>query len=145
MLTEDDSIHQQSRSFETALTHLLHTAQTTDGDLQGTYTLPAPDEDHPAYTVEITVAATADEHPQQHHERYCLQCDWAVSTAEYSRTDVNRRMVEHATATGHDIDSTERPILPETDGTSHSASADTSPATPGTERPASTEDGREGT
>jgi hypothetical protein len=145
MSTEDDSIHQQPRSFETALKQLLHTAQTTEGDPQGTYTLPAPDEDHPTYTVEITVAATADEPPQQCHESYCLECDWTVSTAEYSRADVTRRMVDHAVETGHDIESTERPILTETDSTDRPTSDDTSPATPGTERPASTEDGREGT
>lgn len=145
MPTEDNSIHQQSRSFETALTQLLHSVQTTDGDPQGTYTLPAPDEDQPAYTVEITVAATADERPQQHHESYCLQCDWAVSTAEYSRGDVSRRLVDHAVETGHDIESTERPILTETDSTDRPTVDDTSPATPGTERPASAEDAREGT
>jgi hypothetical protein len=142
---EDDSIHQQTHSFETALTQLLHTAQLTDGDPQGTYILPAPDEDHPTYTVEITVAATADERPQPRHESYCLQCDWAVSTAEYSRTDVNRRLVDHAVETGHDIESTERSSLSETDGTDRPTSDDRSPATPGTEHPASPEDGREGT
>jgi predicted small metal-binding protein len=145
MSPEDDSIHQETRSFETALTQLLHTAQTTEGDPRGTYTLPAPDEDHPAYTVEITVAATADERPQQRHESYCLECDWSVSTTEYPRAEVSRRLVDHAVETGHDIESTERPILTETDGTSRPVSDDTSPATPGTERPASTEDGREGT
>jgi hypothetical protein len=145
MSTDDDYISQQSRSFETALKQLLHTAQPTDGDLQGTYTLPAADEANPAYTVEITVAATADERAQQRHESYCLQCDWSVSTAEYSRADVSRRLVEHAVETGHDIESTERPILPETDGTDRPDSADTSPATPDTERSASIEDGREGT
>jgi predicted small metal-binding protein len=145
MSLEDDSIHQETRSFETALRQLLHTAQTTDGDPEGTYTLPAPDEDHPAYTVEITVAATADERPQQRHESYCLECDWSASTAEYSRAEVSRRMVDHAVETGHDIESTERPILTETDGTDRPTSDDTSPATPGTERPASAEDGREGT
>jgi hypothetical protein len=143
MSTNDDSIHQQTRSFETALKQLLHTAQTTDGDPQGTYTLPAPDEDQPAYTVEVTVTATADERTQQYHESYCLQCDWSASTAEYSRADVSRRLVDHATETGHDIESTERPILTETDGTDRPTSDDTSPATPDTERPTSTEDGRE--
>jgi hypothetical protein len=107
MAIDETSIDDTNHDFETTLTHLLHTAQTTDGDPQGTYTLPAPDEDQPAYTVEITVTATADERTQQHHESYCLQCDWAVSTAEYSRTDVTRRMVEHATETGHDIESIE--------------------------------------
>jgi predicted small metal-binding protein len=145
MAIDKSSIDENSHDFETALTHLLHTAQTTDGDLQGTYTLPVPDEEQPAYTVEITVAATADERTQQHHESYCLQCDWSVSTAEYSRADVSRRLVDHATETGHDIESTERPILTETNGTSHSTSDDTSPAAPGTERPDSPEDGREGT
>jgi predicted small metal-binding protein len=143
MSTEDDSIHQQTHSFETALTQLLHTAQTTDGDPQETYTLPAPDEDHPAYTVEITVAATADERPQQCHESYCLECDWTVSTAAYPRAEVSRRMIDHAVETGHDIESTERATPTGTDDPARSDSDDTSPATPGTERSASTEDGRE--
>jgi hypothetical protein len=133
MSTEDDSIQQKTRSFETELKQLLHTAQTTDGDLQGTYTLPASDEDHPAYTVEITVADTADERTQQHYDSYCLHCDWTVSTAEYSRAEVSRRMVNHATETGHDIESTERAAPTETDDTARPASGDTSPAAPGAE------------
>jgi predicted small metal-binding protein len=136
--TSDESmplgIVRQSSSFETALTQLLHSVQTTDGDPRGTYTLPAPDEDHPAYTVEITVAATADERPQQRHESYCLECDWSASTAEYSRADVSRRLVDHAVETGHDMESTKRPILTETDSTDRPTSDDTSPATPDTER-----------
>lgn len=126
MSTEDDSIHQQTRSFETALTQLLHTAQPTEGDLQGTYTLPAPDEDQPAYTVEITVAATADERSQQHHESYCLQCDWSVSTAEYSRAEVSRRLVDHAVETGHDIESADRADLTGTPPTNRPTADDAS-------------------
>jgi hypothetical protein len=143
MSTEDYSIHQETHSFETALKQLLHTAQTTGDDPQGTYTLPAPDEEHSAYTVEITVAATADERTQQRHYSYCLDCDWTVSTAEYPRADVSRRMVDHATETGHDIESTERAAPTETDDTDRPTSDDTSPVAPDTERPVNTEDGRE--
>lgn len=127
MSTEDISIHQRPHPFETALTQLLHTAQTTDSDPQGTYTVPAPDEDNPAYTVEITAAAIADERSQQRHESYCLECDWTVSTADYPRAEVTRRIVDHAVETGHDIESTERPILTETDSTDRSTSDDTLP------------------
>lgn len=143
MAIDNTSIDENSHDFETALTHLLHTEHTTDGEPQGSYTLPALGDDLPAYTVEITVAATADERPQQHHENYCLQCDWSVSTAEYPREELNRRMIRHRGETGHDIESTERSILTETDSIDRPPSDDTSPATPGTERPASTEDGRE--
>jgi predicted small metal-binding protein len=143
MSTEDDSIHQETRSFETALTQLLHSVQTTDVNPQGTYTLPAADEDHPAYTVEITVADTADERTQQHYDSYCLHCDWTVSTAEYSRAEVSRRLVDHAVETGHDIESTERPILTETDSTDRPTSEGTSPATPDAERPVNTEERQE--
>jgi predicted small metal-binding protein len=146
MSADDTQTSRNTRSFETALKQLLHTAQTTEGDPQGTYTVPAPDEDHPAYTVEITVAATADERSQRRQYSYCLECDWTVSTAEYPRADVSRRLVDHATETDHDIESITQPIsmvTGRTDGTAHSDSCDTSPAAPGTESPASIEDGRE--
>jgi hypothetical protein len=143
MSADDIQTSRNTRSFETALKQLLHTAQTTKCDPQGSYTVPAPDEDHPAYTVKITVAATADERIEQCQYSYCLDCDWTVSTTEYPRSDVSRRVVDHATATGHDIESTDQPIPMETGGTDHPDSCDTSSAVPGTERPASTEDGRE--
>lgn len=66
--------------------------------------------------MEITIAATAAEQSHQHYDSYCLQCDWTVNTAEYPRVDVTRRLVEHATETGHDIESTERPPPTGTDG-----------------------------
>jgi predicted small metal-binding protein len=144
MSLEDDSIHQETRSFETALTQLLQTAQTTEDDPEGTYTLPAPDEDHPAYTVEIT-KTTADERAQQRHESYCLECDWSVSTAEYPRAEVSQRLVDHAVETGHDIESIERALPTETDSTDSPASGETSPAPPVEERSATTEEDQETT
>lgn len=105
MSTENDSIHQQSRSFETALGQFLHRVQTTEGDPQGTYTLPAPDTERPAYTVEITTTTADERQARQGQHSYCLHCDWTVSTAELPRDEVSQQMVRHAVETGHDIDS----------------------------------------
>lgn len=35
----------------------------------------------------------------------CCDCDWMVSTTHYSRQDLTRHLVDHAVATGHDIES----------------------------------------
>jgi hypothetical protein len=106
MAIDNTSIDENSHDFETALTHLLHTEHTTDGDPQGSYTLSALGDDLPAYTVDIAVAASGDDrHPQNRYHRYCLECDWTVSTAEYPREELNRRMIRHWGETGHDIES----------------------------------------
>jgi predicted small metal-binding protein len=105
MSPEDSFIHQQSCSFETALRQLLHTAQTTDSDPQGTYTVPAPDKERPAYTVEITTTTADERRPRRGQHSYCLHCDWTVSTAELPRDEVSRQIVRHAVETGHDINS----------------------------------------
>jgi hypothetical protein len=106
-MSPDDPPSQPSCDVETALTALLHTVQADDCGPAGTYTLPALGAEQPAYTVEITVAATpADRRSQSDKHSYCLDCEWTVSTAEYPHPEVTNRMVRHATETGHDIEST---------------------------------------
>lgn len=43
-------------------------------------------------------------------KRYCLECDWEVSTTEgYSEREVSKRAIEHFVETGHDVGSLRRP------------------------------------
>lgn len=35
----------------------------------------------------------------------CCDCDWMASTMHYSRQDLAQRLIDHAVATGHDIES----------------------------------------
>ena len=104
MATDDMHPSQHTRTVETALTDLLQSATANGEDPAGTYTLPATDE-KPAYTVEITVTTTDETQSRRGQHCYCLHCKWSVSTAEYPRDEVNRRLVNHAVETGHDIES----------------------------------------
>ena len=104
MAPDDMQTSQHTRTVETALTYLLHTAIANGEDPQGTYTLPATNGE-PAYTVEITETTVDETRSRRGHHSYCLHCDWTVSTAEYPRAEVSQRMVNHAVETGHDIES----------------------------------------
>lgn len=109
-----------------ALERLLLAAQPPDGDPTGTYTVPAHGSDRPTYTVAITAESTADDSSQATASRvsYCLDCEWSVSSANYSAQEMNVRIIEHAVETGHEIESddTAGPVAP--GQTTHSRSAD---------------------
>jgi predicted small metal-binding protein len=109
-MSPDDTHTQDPCDIAPVLTDLLHTVETNNCDPTGTYTLPARAAEQPAYTVEITVAATpADRRSQPDKHSYCLDCEWTASTTEHPHAEVTTRMVRHATETGHDIESTTTP------------------------------------
>lgn len=122
MTVENHPTHLGSHSFEVALKRFLDTVPGSECDLQGTYTVPSSGTESGAYTVEITVEPTADGHNQEIRHSYCLDCEWSVSTAEYTEQEVSSRVVHHAVETGHDIDSSYLEVVADDDGIGSSGS-----------------------
>lgn len=105
-------------TLETVLEQFITAVQTTTDDPAGTYTVPTRDSEKPAYSVEITAQPSVDDTGQTPTTRvsYCRECEWRVSTADYSSQEVSSQAVEHAVETGHDIESADRVDMTGLDG-----------------------------